>query len=373
VNSIPIFSPTEQYLSLKREIDAAIACVLASGQFILGPNVRSFEDELAAYVGVAQAVGLNSGTDALTLALRALDIGRGDEVITSPFSFFATSEAILEAGATPKFVDIEPTTFNIDPELIEAAVTPRTKAIVPVHLYGLPAAMPAIMAIARRHGLRVVEDCAQAIGAQIDGRRVGGFGDAGCFSFFPTKNLGGYGDGGALTTDQPELAARVRSLRAHGSSDKYVHTEVGLNSRLDELQAAVLRVKLPHLARFNASRRALARAYTAALRDLDDLTTPHEPAGSDHVYHQYTCRLARRDEVRARLASAGVQTMVYYPVPLHLQSVHAELGLRDGSLPHAEEASRVALSLPMYPELPQQEQQRVIEALELACRRQVVA
>jgi dTDP-4-amino-4,6-dideoxygalactose transaminase len=373
MSSIQIFSTTPQYLSLKREIDAAIACVLASGQFILGPNVRSFEGELAASVGVAEAVGLNSGTDALVLALRALDIGLGDEVITTPFTFFATSEAIVQVGATPVFVDIDPATFNIDPALIEAAITPRTRAILPVHLYGLPADMPTIMEIARRNGLLVIEDCAQAIGAEISGRRVGGFGDAGCFSFFPTKNLGAYGDGGALATDDPELAARARSLRAHGSERKYIHEEAGMNSRLDEMQAAILRVKLPHLERFNAARQAVARRYDAALAGMDEVTPPTQPHGRHHVYHQYTCRSTRRDALTASLAGQGIQTMVYYPVPLHLQKVHANLGLRAGDYPNAEAAAREAFSLPMYPELSEEEQQRVINALALACAREVVA
>lgn len=362
-----------QYLSLKREIDAAVACVLASGQFILGPNVRSFEHELASFIGVAESVGLNSGTDALVLALRALDIGPGDQVMTSPFTFFATSEAIVQVGATPVFVDIDPATFNIDPALIEAAITPRTRAIVPVHLYGLPADMRAIMTIAQRHGLHVVEDCAQAIGAEFDGRRVGSFGDAGCFSFFPTKNLGAYGDGGALLTDIPVLAARVRSLRAHGSERKYIHTEAGMNSRLDELQAAILRVKLPHLERFNAARQAVARRYDAALAGMDSVTPPMQPQGRRHVYHQYTCRSPRRDALTAALAAQGVQTMVYYPVPLHLQTVHAGLGLSQGAYPNAEAAALEAFSLPIYPELSEEEQQRVVDALALACSREVVA
>jgi dTDP-4-amino-4,6-dideoxygalactose transaminase len=373
MSSIQIFSPTTQYLSLKREIDAAISCVLSSGQFILGPNVRSFERELAASVGVAEAVGLNSGTDALALALRALDVGPGDEVITTPFTFFATSEAIVQVGARPVFVDIDPATFNIDPALIQAAITPRTRAVLPVHLYGLPADMPAIIAIARRHGLLVIEDCAQAIGAEIHGRRVGSFGDAGCFSFFPTKNLGAYGDAGALTTDDPALAARVRSLRAHGSERKYIHTEAGLNSRLDELQAAILRVKLPHLERFNAARQAVARRYDAALAPVDGVTPPAQALGRSHVYHQYTCRSTRRDALTALLATQGIQTVVYYPVPLHLQKVHAELGLREGACPNAEAAAREAFSLPIYPELTEEEQQRVIDALAQASVREVVA
>jgi dTDP-4-amino-4,6-dideoxygalactose transaminase len=367
---IPVFSTTQQYLSLKTEIDAAIASVLASGQFILGPNAHAFERELALCVGVGEAVALNSGTDALFLALHGLDVGPGDEVITTPFTFFATSEAILQTGATPVFVDIEPATFNIDPDQIEAAITARTKAIVPVHLYGLPARMPAIMAIAQRHGLLVVEDCAQAIGADIAGRRVGTFGDAAAFSFFPTKNLGAYGDAGALVTSSAALAARVRELRVHGSRTKYLHKERGINSRLDELQAAILRVKLPHLERFNAARRELAQRYDAALAGLDGVAAPAVPDGLHHVYHQYTCRVARRDEVRDELARAGVQTMVYYPVPLHLQTVHAPLGLREGAFPHAEAAAAEVLSLPMYPELSATEQVLVTNAVVRACTRE---
>lgn len=370
---IPVFSPIPQYVSLKREIDAAIACVLTSGQFILGPNVRAFERELADFVGVAEAVGLNSGTDALTLALRALDVGPGDEVITTPFTFFATSEAIVQVGARPVFVDIDAATFNLDAGLIEAAITPRTRVIMPVHLYGLPADMPAIMTIARRFGLLVVEDCAQAIGAEIGGRRVGSFGDAGAFSFFPTKNLGAYGDGGALTTDDPRLAARVRSLRAHGSVEKYIHAETGMNSRLDELQAAILRVKLPHLGRFNAARQAIARRYDAALRRVPGVTPPYKPDGYRHVYHQYTCRSQRRDALCAELAEQGVQTMSYYPLPLHLQAVHAELGIAPGACPNAEAAAREVFSLPMYPELTLEEQCRVVDEIELACSAAVVA
>jgi dTDP-4-amino-4,6-dideoxygalactose transaminase len=242
-----------------------------------------------------------------------------------------------------------------------------------VHLYGLPADMPAIMAIARRHSLLVVEDCAQAIGAAIEGQCVGSFGDAACFSFFPTKNLGAYGDAGALTTHDLTLAERVRSLRAHGSERKYIHTEVGLNSRMDELQAAILRVKLPHLERFNAARQAVARRYGAALAGMDDVTPPKRPEGWRHVYHQYTCRSSRRDALTAALAAQGIQTMVYYPLPLHLQKVHADLGLRQGACPNAEAAAREAFSLPIYPELTEEEQQRVIDALAQASVREVVA
>jgi len=363
VTTIPIFSAREQYIAFRREIDQAIASVVSSGHFILGLNVSEFERELAAFIGVMHAVALNSGTDALYLALRALDIGPGDEVITTPFTFFASSEAIVQTGAHPVFVDIDPVTFNISPSLIEAAVTSRTKAILPVHLYGHPSAMHEIMTIARRHGLHVVEDCAQAIGASQAGRRVGGFGDIGCFSFFPTKNLGAFGDAGAITTNSSALAGRVRALRAHGGSTKYLHGEFGVNSRMDELQAAVLRVKLPHVERFNAARYLLAQRYSRAFSRIEGIGTPLESPDSQHVFHQYTIRVPRRDDVRARLAVLGIQTMVYYPLPLHLQPAHAGLCLRSEAFPEAETAAREVLSLPMYPELRTDQQDHVIEAL----------
>lgn len=358
---IPILDLTEQYHALKVQIDQAMQAVCASGHYINGPQCRAFEEEIASYVGCDHAVALNSGTDALHLALRALDVGPGDEVITTPFTFVATTEAIGIVGATPAFVDIHPQTFNMDVGALEAAITPRTKAIMPVHLYGHPAPMHDIMAIARKHGLAVVEDCAQAIGATLDGKRVGSFGDAGAFSFFPSKNLGAYGDGGMVTTNRRDLADRIRSLRAHGGRVKYHHEELGVNSRLDEMQAAVLRVKLPHLDRWIEARREHAAWYTENLSQ--HVILPTEAPGTHHVYHQYTVRVPDRDRVQSALASSGVQTMVYYPVPLHLQEVHKNLGLREGAFPLAERAAREALSLPMYPELRADARKTVANAL----------
>ena len=360
---IPIVDLKEQYRQLKAEMDAAVLAVLGSGEFINGPNVRALERELAAYLDVKHAVALNSGTDALHLALRALDIGPGDEVATVPFTFVATTEAIGIVGATPVFVDIDPTTFNMDPDLIEPALTPKTKAIMPVHLYGRPAPMPAIMAIARRHGLAVIEDCAQAIGAQIDGQKAGTFGDIGCFSFYPSKNLGAYGDGGMAVTNSDRLANRLRALGAHGGHTKYYHEELGVNSRLDELQAAILRVKLPYLESWIAARRQVAARYDQALSGLEGVGVPCQAEGCRHVYHQYTVRLRDRDRIRERLTAGGIGTMIYYPAPLHLQPVHSALGKGPGSYPASEAAAAEALSLPMYPELSEPDQARVIEQL----------
>ena len=368
---IPILDLTEQYATLKGEIDAAVEAVFARGHFILGPNVELLEKEIAAYCGCTFAVGLNSGTDALYLALRALGVGPGDEVITTPFTFIAPSEAICACGATPVFVDIDPATYNIDPSLIEAAITSRTKVIVPVHLYGAPAPMPEIMRIAQRHKLAVVEDCAQSIGAEIGGKRTGSFGDIGCFSFFPTKNLGAYGDGGLVTSNDPALADRVRALRAHGGQKRYRHEEVGINSRLDEVQAAILRVKLPHLPAWTETRRAVAARYGQALQGCPGIVVPSEQPGYRNVYHQYTIRVAERDAVKRALADDGVQTMIYYPLPLHLQSVHANLGLGEGSYPHAEAACREVLSLPIFPELTNLAQATVVERLLAALQRAV--
>lgn len=360
---IPILDLTEQYRSIKPEIDAAVGAVLAGGHYIMGPNVKALEREIAAYVGARHAVALNSGTDALHLALRALGIGPGDEVITSPFTFVATTEAIGIVGARPVFVDIDPATFALDPALVETAITPRTKAILPVHLYGLPAPMHEITAIARRHGLFVVEDCAQAIGATVDGRHAGTFGDVGCFSFFPSKNLGACGDGGMLTTDSASIVERVQMLRAHGGRVKYHHEVLGVNSRLDELQAAILRVKLPHLERWIAAREAVAQRYDRALREVEGIVVPARVLGARHVFHQYTVRVAARDDVRAALEAGGIQTMVYYPVPLHLQQVHRDLGFSPGAFPHAERAAAEVLSLPMYPELSTADQEIVCATL----------
>ncbi len=359
---IPIADLRRQYQELRSEIDAAVSSVLASGQFINGPNVRALEEEIADYVGTRHAIALNSGTDALHLALRALDIGPGDDVITTPFTFVATTEAIGIVGAKPVFVDIDPRTYNLDAAQLRTAITPRTKAVLPVHLYGLPAAIGEIAAVAQHHGLAVVEDCAQAIGALAHGRRVGSFGTFGAFSFFPSKNLGAYGDGGMLTTDDDALARRVRGLRAHGGIVKYHHDELGVNSRLDEMQAAILRAKLPHLERWIDARRAIAAAYTETLRDVAG-PPPEDTADARHVFHQYTLRFEERDRVAEALSKRGVQTMVYYPVPLHLQRVHRELGIAPGAFPHAERAANEVLSLPMFPELTGEEQATVADAV----------
>jgi dTDP-4-amino-4,6-dideoxygalactose transaminase len=358
---IPILDLRRQYAALREEMLAATSAVFEAGHFINGPNVRALETEIAAYIGAREGIGVNSGTDALHLALRALDIGPGDEVITTPFTFVASAEAIAMVGATPVFVDIDPRTYNIDPLRIEAAIGPRTRAIVPVHLYGNPAPMHAIMSIAARHKLAIVEDCAQAIGATIDGVRVGSFGDAAAFSFFPSKNLGAYGDGGMVVTSREELATRVRSLRSHGGRVKYHHEELGVNSRLDELQAAILRVKLPHLDRWIRLRNDIARAYSATLAEY--VTVPEDVPGTTHAYHQYTIRIADRDEAQRVLAERGIGTMVYYPVPLHLQVVYESLGYRRGAFEHAEQAAQEVLSLPMFPELEASERDAVVAAV----------
>ncbi len=359
--NIPILDLTPEIDELWDELNAAVQRVLRSGQFILGPEVEAFEREAAAYLGVKHAVGVNSGTDALVIGLRALGIGPGAEVLTTPFSFFATAESIGNVGATPVFVDIDPQTFNLDPDLIEAAITPRTKAIMPVHLYGRPSDMDAIMAIAERHRLKVVEDCAQSFGARHRGRQTGTIGDVGAFSFFPTKNLGGFGDGGLLVTDDDEVAGLARMLRAHGSRRKYENEMLGYNSRLDSLQAALLRVKLPHVDAWNADRRRVAMAYDHLLRDAANIVTPAVVEG--HVFHQYTIRLTRadRDEVAKRLHDHGIGTMVYYPVPQDRLPVY-----RDRPPATRPVSARVAgqvLSLPIWPKIGPERLTRVADGI----------
>lgn len=348
---IPVVDLPAQYRAIRAEVDAAVAAVLAGGRFILGPEAGAFEAEMAAYCGVRHAVGVGSGTDALFLALKALGIKEGDEVITTPFSFVASAGAIGAAGARPVFADIDPGTFTVDPAEVAARITPRTRAVVPVHLYGHPAAMDEILTVARAHHLAVIEDNAQAIGAWYRGRRTGSLGDVGCLSFYPTKNLGAYGDGGMVMTDSAELAERIRRLRDHGTSGKYRSEEQGYNSRLDEIQAAVLRVKLRHLDAWNARRRDLAATYGRELAGMAGLTLPVERPEVEAAYHQYTVRVRDRDRVQACLAAEGVGAAVHYPVPLHLQGIFQGLGLRRGSLPRAEAAAAEVLSLPMYPEL----------------------
>jgi dTDP-4-amino-4,6-dideoxygalactose transaminase len=362
MTTVPILDLKAQYHFIKDEIDEAVLGVMDSGWFVLGPNVKALEAELAEYVGCQYGVGVASGTDALRLSLEALGIGPGDEVITTPFTFVATANTISHAGARPVFVDIDPHTFNIVPAEIEAAITEHTKAIVPVHLYGQPAQMDAIMDIARRHNLYVIEDCAQAIGADDNGRRVGTFGDVACFSFYPTKNLGAYGDGGMVTTNNPEFAERVDLLRRQGGRNRYFHDVLGFNSRLDEMQAALLRVKLRHLDDWQARRRQIAADYDQLLGELG-VETPYLRPDVTHVYHQYTIRVTRRDELHEFLKERSVGSMIYYPLPLHLQKMYNNLGYTEGSLPVSEGAGREVLSLPMYPELSDEQVQRVVDVI----------
>lgn len=360
--TIPILDLKEQYVAHREEIDTAILSVVESGYFILGPNVQALEKEVAKYVSCQYGVGVASGTDALRLALAALNIGSGDEVITTPFTFVATASTISHAGAIPVFVDIDPRTFNLKPDQVQRAITGRTKAIVPVHLFGQPAETGPIVEIARRHGLRVVEDAAQAIGAEENGQRVGSFGDVSCFSFYPTKNLGAYGDGGMVTTNDPALAEKIDVLRRQGSKRKYHNVMLGFNSRLDEIQAALLRVKLKYLEEWTAKRQDIARRYSELLSPLG-VETPYERPDVRHVYHQYTIRVSRRDELRAYLQEQGIGSMIYYPVPLHRSKLYAHLDYPVGSLPVSEAAAREVLSLPMYPELTEQQIQIVAEVM----------
>ncbi len=359
---IPLVDLKAQYATIQEEIDAAIRRVIDKTAFIMGPEVRNFEEAFAAYCEAKHAIGVGSGTAALFLALQACGIGPGDEVITTPFTFMATAEAISQVGARPVFVDIDRDTYNIDPEQIEAAITPRTKAIMPVHLYGQPAEMDEINAIARAHGLWVIEDAAQAHGARYKGRRVGSLGDIACFSFYPSKNLGAYGDGGAVVTNHDDLAARVRLLRDHGRSSKYVHQELGWGLRLDALQAAILGAKLPHLDEWNAARRERARRYAEWLADTE-IITPAAAPHVEHVYHCYVIRTPRRDEVHDALRARGIGVGIHYPIPLHRQPAYESLGYAKGAFPISERYSEEVLSLPMYAELTEAQQQEIVSAI----------
>ncbi len=368
--AVPVLDLKAQYQRIRQAIDDALQSVLESGQFVLGPNVRALEQDLATFLGVARAITLASGTDALHLAIRALGIGAGDFVLTSPFTFVATATAISYTGARPVFADIHPGTFALHPDRAAdylAGMGPgpkpegRVKALLPVHLYGLSADMDPLLRIAREHRLRVVEDAAQAIGAEYRGRRVGGLGDVGCFSFYPTKNLGAFGDGGLATTQDPALGERILRLRVYGGRDRYVHEELGFNSRLDEIQAAILRVKLRFLAEWNARRRATAVRYREGLAALP-IGLPTESPDYVHVYHQFTIRVPDRDTVQRRLAGLGVRTTIYYPVPLHLQPMYRDLGYRVGDFPEAERAAREVLCLPIYPELTDAQVDEVVDA-----------
>ena len=360
---IPIFDSKRQYQQIGTDIEKAVCEVLRSGSYILGNNTKALEEELAEYTGAKYAIGLNSGTDALHLALRALDIGAGDEVITTAFTFVATTEAIGIVGAKPVFADINPDTFNIDPAKIEAAITPKTKAIIPVHLYGQPCDMDAIMDIAKRYDLYVIEDACQAMGAEYKGKKVGSIGDIGCFSFYPTKNLGTMGDGGLITTNAAHLKDRIIALRNHGGAVRYHHDEIGVNSRLDEIQSAILRVKLPHLDSWNKLRREKAAYYNELFSACSDIITPVELDNTYCIYHQYTVKVPNRDEIFEKMREAGIGTMLYYPIPLHLQKVHEYLGVGKGSLPHTEKNTDIVMSLPMFPELTKEEQETIASTL----------
>ena len=362
---VPLFDLTRQYAALRAEIEPVVCELLASGNYVLGPAVEEFEAQSARDLKVSHAIGVANGTDALLIALRAIGLKAGDEVISTPFTFYSAAEVVAELGAKPVFVDIEADTFNIDPTKIEAAITPRTKAIIPVHLFGQPANMTEIMAIARRHNLRVIEDCAQSWGATWQGQPTGTWGDAGTFSFFPTKNLGSCGEGGLICSDNSALAEKARQLRVHGQSQRYIYDELGYNSRLHALQAAILSVKLRHVDAWNDARRAHAAHYAELLRGTP-YVVPVEIAGAHHVYHQYTLRLPApldRAAVSQKLTERGIGHAIYYPVSLHLQPVFADLGYQPGDLPISERVTEEVLSLPIFPELRAEEVEQVGAAL----------
>jgi dTDP-4-amino-4,6-dideoxygalactose transaminase len=360
---VPQLDLAAQYAAIGGEIRTAVEGVLASQQFILGREGAAFEQEIAQLCGVAHGVGVASGTDALILALRACGVQSGDEVLIPPFTFVATGSAVSALGAKPVFADIRPDTYNIDPSDLARRVTQRTRAIIAVHLYGLPCDMDPILTFARVHNLRVIEDNAQSIGAKYKGRRTGSLGDAACLSFYPTKNLGAYGDAGMVVTNSSEMAARLKSLRNHGQSGKYVSSEPGWNSRLDEIQAAILRVKLRHLAEWQGSRQAHAAVYTKLLLGIPGVAPPLIPEGYEHVFHQYTVRVERRDALAQLLSERKIGSAVYYPIPLHLQPLYASLGHKAGDFPHAEHAAQEVLSLPMFPELRSEQIARVADAV----------
>jgi dTDP-4-amino-4,6-dideoxygalactose transaminase len=362
---IPLLDLVAQYHGIKEEMDAAVLGVLESGRFILGPNVSALEQEVAEYLGVKHAIGVASGTDALVIALRAAGVEPGDEVIVPSFSFFATAGTVMIIGACPVFVDIDPNTYLIDTTTIEAVITSKTKAIIPVHLYGQPADMDEIMVIAEKHGLKVIEDNAQAIGAVYKGKKTAAIGDIGCLSFFPSKNLGAYGDGGMVATNDDGVAEKVRMLRMHGWKKKYFPKMLGYNSRLDEMQAAVLRVKLKHLDAWNARRVEIARAYTKYLGELG-LRVPVEAPDRTHVYHLYMVAFDERDAVQRALKEAGIASEVYYPQPLHLAEPSRKFGTGEGQCPVSEQCCRSLLALPVYPDMTATQIEEVLSAVEKA-------
>lgn len=364
---ISLVDLTAQYNSIKTEIDEATQRVIAGGQFILGPEVKALEDEIAAFLGTKYAIGVASGTDALQLALLACGIKPSDEVITTPFTFIATAEAITQCGAIPVFADVEPKTYNIDPAQLEPKITAKTRAILPVHLYGQPADMAPIVELAQRHNLKVIEDCAQALGSKYKGKKVGSLGDAACLSFFPSKVLGAYGDGGMVVTNTLEIAEEVNALRNHGCKQKYYHFTIGFNSRLDSLQAAILSVKLRHLDQWIEQRRRKASLYSELLEDIEGIDPPYIVRHSYHIFNYYTVRLknpkVNRDNLKEYLSTQGIATAIYYPLSLHLQEVYKPLGYKSGDFPESEEAQEEVLSLPMYPELSEGPIEKITQAI----------
>jgi dTDP-4-amino-4,6-dideoxygalactose transaminase len=361
---VPLMDLSSQYKELKGKIDRTMEHIAESSSFVLGKETEDFERDISSYCGVRYAIGVASGTDALILALTSLGIKQGDEVITTPLTFVATAEAISRVGAKPVFVDIEPSTFNIDPEKIVKAITADTKAIIPVHLYGNPCNMDAILEIAKKHKLKVIEDAAQAIGAVYRGRRIGALGDIGCFSFFPSKNLGAFGDAGMIVTDDSNTAGQLKLLRVHGSRSKYLHSIIGFNSRLDNLQAAILAIKLQKLEEWTDRRRRIARRYDSALQKI--VIVPEEQPGTRHVYHLYVIRVkgGRRDELLKFLNKNGIEARSYYSVPLHLQECYKELGHKEGAFPETEKAASESLALPLFAELETKQQDYVIKSLQ---------
>jgi dTDP-4-amino-4,6-dideoxygalactose transaminase len=373
LQAIPVLDLSAQYATIGAEIREAVDRVLRSQQFVLGREGAALEMEIARLCGVAHGVAVASGTDALILTLRACGVQAGDEVLVPPFTFVATGSAVSALGAKPVFADIHPNTYNINPAELERRVTPRTRAIIAVHLYGLPADMDAIVSFARARNIPVIEDNAQAIGASYKGRQTGSLGDVACLSFYPSKNLGAYGDAGMIVTNSAETAARLRTLRNHGQTAKYVSSEPGWNSRLDELQAAILRVKLQHLAEWQQARQAHAAEFTRQFSQIPGIMPPIVPEGYAHVFHQYTIRVEDRDALQKVLSEAGIGSAVYYPVPLHLQPLYASLGHTPGDFPHAEHAAQEVLSLPIYPELTAQQRARVAETVSDFLHRETVS
>ena len=363
LNKVPIVDLSLNYKSLKDEIEQAVCEVLKSGKYVLGSNVKAFEEELSKYLHVNNVIACANGTDALILSLKTLGIKDGDEVITVSHSFFATSEAIALAGAKPVFADIRESDFNIDIECIEKLITKKTKAIIPVHLYGQPCDIQRVVEIAKKYKLYVIEDCAQSIGAKFNNKFTGTFGDIGTFSFFPTKNLGAFGDAGAVVTDNAEIAEKLRYLRAHGSIKRYHHKFIGLNSRLDEIQAAILRIKLKYLEEWNQKRKKVAAYYDELFKDVKEVIVPARKSNFDHTFHQYTIRTEQRDFLSEKLNNNGIESIIYYPIPIHLQEAFSYLSYKKGDLPVTEKICNEIISLPMYPEITKDTQEDIVDLI----------